>query len=458
VKSAAAALQLLIFLAAAVPARAVFEDLPFGARQLGFGGAAAGLEDTAAFLANPALPGALRKFETGASFLASERTPQGPADFSASGAWAVIPYGSYGRTGTFSAGGLVRDDNGVFTQKTMALSWSSWQLFRAGAGALDFGASFKFLQLTAENGGDSRAGAAVDLGAAYRPDGRRTVGFSALNVNRPSFAAGLLKDKAPLVLRLGVSERHEDFTLSLDLAQRTASGGNKGNTSLNPGFETLWRTRRAGLFFTRGGLALAERASALSAGLGWRRQSAELSYGLAVPLTGVIVPAHALTLALRFGDRDVESEYERLMRQEIKYRKDLTEALDEAAKREALLKNELLSMREEIEALGLRLKTTEEKKEAARDEQQRLETVIRRQAAAEAELKGLAEKRRLDKLAQLTYEFSLDWQNYLKLKAGGAPPDVRKGSLERMVSQYQAAGIDISQATLELRALLGAGK
>lgn len=441
----------------AVPARAVFEDLPFGARQAGFGGPAAALEEPAAFLSNPALPGAVRKFETGAGFLASERTALGPAEFSASGAWAVIPHGSYGRNGTFSAGGLYRSDSGAFTQKTLALGWSSWQLLRAGSGALDFGLNFKILQLTAVAAGESQAGAGVDAGVAYRPDGRRTVGFSALNVNNPAFSAGILKDKTPLVLRLGFSERHEDFTLSLDLANRTAAGGYKGNFSINPGVESLWRTRRAGLFFSRGGLLLAERASAMSAGLGWRRQAAEISYGLAVPLTGTIVPAHSFSVALRFGDRDVEAEYERLMRQEIKYRQDLSQALDEAAKRESLLKKELVSMREETDFLSARLRSTEEKKEQARDDKERLEAVIRRQAAAAAELAGLAEKRRADKLDQLLYEFSVDWQNYLKLKGGGAPADVLKASLERMVGQYQAAGIDISQATLELRSLIGSG-
>ena len=455
-----AAFLCLLSLAFASPARAVFEDLPANARQLGFGGAAAALEDSAAFLANPAMQGASRKFEMGAAFLSSERTTLGPAQFSVSGAWAVIPHGNYGQTGTFSVGALSREDSAARTQSTLVLGWSSWQLLRVGPGALDFGFNLKILRLAAAGGreGDTPSGAAIDLGAVYRPDGRRTVGFSVLNLNQPSFKTGLTADKAPLALHLGFAERHEDFILSLDLARRAGAGGYKGNFSLNPGIEHLWRTRRAGLFFTRGGLMLAERAYAMSAGLGWRRQSAEFSYGLALPLTGVIVPAHAFTLALRFGDRDVESEYERLMGQEIKYRKDLVESLDESAKRESLLKKELVSMREEIEALGLELRTTEEKRERVRDEKDRLETVVRRQAAAEAELRGLAEKRRADKLAQLSYDFSLDWQSYLKLKGGGAPRDVLKNALERMVGQYQAAGIDISQATLELRALISGGQ
>ncbi|MDP2866977.1 MAG: hypothetical protein Q8O90_12105, partial [Elusimicrobiota bacterium] len=281
-----------------------------------------------------------------------------------------------------------------------------------------------------------------------------SVGFSVLNLNNPSFDIGGLKDKAPMVIRLGVSERREDYTLSLDLARRTASAGQKGNVSVNPGVEHAWRSQRAGLFFSRAGLNLAERASALSAGLGWKHLASELSYGLSVPLTGAIVPAHSLTLALRFGDRDVGAEYERLIKQEIKYRKDLVEALDESARRENLLKSELASMKAEIDSLNSRLKDTVEQKASVTDEKERLAAVVRRQASAEAELKAMAERRKADKLNQLKYDFSLDWQSYLKLKGGGAPPDVLKSSLQRLLTQYQDSGIDISQATIELQALV----
>ena len=444
----------LLLLSLALPAFAVFEDLPAGARQAGLGGQAAALEDPLSLYGNPALPGSSRKFETGAHFLSSERTTQGPAEFAAYGVWALIPRMAYGKMGTLSVAGLYRDDGGVLTQKTISFGWSTWQLFRGPSGVLDLGANLKILQASASSGGDSAAGAAVDLGAVFRPDGGHALGFSVLNLNNPSFDVGGLKDKAPMVIRLGVSERREDYTLSLDLAKRTASAGQKGNISLNPGVEHAWRTERAGLLFSRAGLSLAERATALSAGLGWRHLASEISYGLAVPLTGVIVPAHSLTLALRFGDRDIGAEYERLMKQEIKYRRDLVEALDESARRENLLKEELASMKAEINSLTARLKDTQEQKATVSNEKERLAAVVRRQAAAEAELAAMAEKRKADKLAQLKYDFSVDWQGYLKLKGGGAPADVLKSSLQRMLTQYQDAGIDISQATMELQSLV----
>lgn len=443
-----------LLLLSALPARALFEDLPAGARQAGFGGQAAALEDPLSLYGNPALTGSTRKFETGAHFLSSERNTQGPGELSAYGAWALIPRMAYGKMGTLSLAGLYRDDGGLLTQKTISFGWGTWQLRRGQTGVLDLGANLKILQAAAATGGDSVSGVALDLGAVFRPDSDHALGFSVLNVNNPSFDVGGLKDKAPLVIRLGVSERREDYTLSLDLAKRTASYGQKGNVSVNPGVEHAWRTQRAGLLYSRAGLYLAERASALSAGLGWKHLAAELSYGLAVPLTGAIVPAHSLTLSLRFGDRDVEAEYERLIKQEIKYRKDLVEALDESARRENLLKQELASMKAEIDSLNARLKDTVEQKAAESGEKDRLAAVVRRQAAAEAELRALAEKRRADKLAQLKYDFSVDWQAYLKLKGGGAPPDVLKSNLQRMLAQYQDAGIDISQATMELQSLV----
>lgn len=440
-------------LSCAAPAAAVFEDVPAGARQLGFGGQAAALEDPVSLFANPALPGASRKFETGASFLASRRTTQGPADFSAYGAWALIPRMAYGRMGTLTLAGAHRDDNGLTTQNTIAFGWATANLLRTDAGLIDFGANLKFLRAAAP-GGDSQAGIGLDLGAVFRPDGRHTVGLALLNVNNPSFKLGTLKDHAPFVLRAGVSEKRDDYTLSLDVANRTASGGRKGNVSFNPGVEHVWRTERAGRLFSRAGLNLAERASALSAGLGWKHMASEVSYGVAVPLTGAITPAHCVTLALRFGDRDVEGEYERMIKQEIKYRKDLVEALDESARREGLLKEELASMKAEIDSLTVRLRDTQEQRASVTDEKERLAAVVRRQAAAEAELKALAERRRADKFNQLKYNFSSDWQSYLKLKGGGAPADVLRGSLQRVISQYQDSGIDISQATMELQQLV----
>ncbi len=431
---------------------AVFEDLPAGARQLGLGGQSAALEDALSFYANPALPGSRRKFETGGQFLSSDRSTQGPESVKAYGAWAVVPRMAYGRLGTLTLGWLYDEYGGSLKQKTLSLGWGTWNLIRGDSGILDFGANFKVLN--ASDGQDSASGAALDLGAVFRPDGSHTLGFSILNVNNPAFNVGSRKDHAPRVARLAVSERREDYTISLDLAARSASDGYDGNVSFDPGVEHVWRTERSGAFYSRAGLNLAERASALSAGLGWKHGPSELSYGVAVPLTAPISAAHSLTLSLRFGDRDLEDDYERLIKREIKYRKDLVEALDESTKREGMLRDELASMKTEIDSLSAQLRGEQAQKASVTSEKERLAAIVRKQQTAEAEFQALAAKRRADKLNQLRYGFSLDWEAYLKLKGGGAPSDVLKGSLQRMISQYQDSGIDISRATVELQGLL----
>jgi hypothetical protein len=441
-------------LACASPALAVFEDEPGDARQLGFGGQQSALEDPLGFWADPALAGVARKFETGGNFLSSDRTTQGPAGFDSYGVWALVPKMAYGRMGTLSIGGNYRADGGTMTEKTILFGWGTSNLLRTDSGLFDFGANFKIMRAAASSGNDSRSGIGLDVGSTFRPDERHTIAFSILNLNNPAFKVGGTADKAPLVLRAGVSEREDDYTLSMDLARRSASGGQGGNVSFNPGVEYLWRTERSGSVFSRAGLNLAARASALSAGIGWKHLATELSYGISVPLTGGIVPAHSLTLSLRFGDRDIETEYERMIKQEIKYRQDLVGALDESARREGILKDELASMKTEIDSLNSRLRDVQAQKAGMAEEKERLASVVRRQEAAAAELKALDEKRRADKLTQLRYDFSTDWQAYLKLKSGGAPPDVLKGSLQRIISQYQDSGIDISQATVELQSLV----
>ncbi|HAF94503.1 MAG: hypothetical protein A2X34_06465 [Elusimicrobia bacterium GWC2_51_8] len=433
----------------------MFEDTPPCAVSLGLANSGAALEAPGCAGLNPALSGSARKFVLNTDFLSSFRVGQGPADFKAYSVGAAFPLMSYGRLGTMGIGGSYRDDGGILTEKTMSFAAGTWQFLKTNSGMIDFGVNFKILQAAVVKGGESQAGAAMDLGALLRSGEGRTLGFSILNLNKPSFAVGTLKEKAPLSVRLGAAEKHEDYTIIFEAAQRTASGALPGNFSFASGVEHLWRTYRYGVFASRTGLFLARRASAVSLGLGFKRLASEISYSLSMPLTGEIKTAHALTLTLRFGDRDIEPEYERLMRQEIKYRKDLVMALDESAKRENILKDQLALLKIEIDGLSEELRASEEKKDEVRAAKEKLEAVIGRQRKAEAELKVLAEKRKSDKLNSLRFDFAGDWQSYLKLKSGGAPAEALKGTLQRLVGQYQDTGIDISQATIELRGLLG---
>jgi len=375
---------------------------------------------------------------------------------------------SYGKLGTMSFIGRYRDMGNGVTEKAFSLGYATWQMKKAAVGVIDLGANLKFMRLASAAAADSKMALGLDLGVLLRLNTRTSLGLSVLNVNSPSFKSGALDDKAPTAIRVGAAERTEDYSLTLDLGNRSAAGGLKSNFSLDTGFEYVWRTYRYGIFSSRTGLSLADKASFVSLGAGYRHLAAELGYSLLIPVNGVIVPGHAISVNVRFGDRDLETEYERLIKQEIKYRKDLVEALDESSRREGMLRDELTSLKEEVDKLTFSLKTALDQKMEVSQAREKLEAVIERSRRAEAELRSLEEKRRKDKLLleeksrkdkldRLQFDFSRDWTDYLKMRAGGAPSDVLKGALQRLISQYQSAGIDISQATVELQQMVKQG-
>ncbi|MBU2573100.1 MAG: hypothetical protein KKH28_03370 [Elusimicrobia bacterium] len=432
---------------------AAFEDIGLGARSRGLADSVTALGDINGVVLNPAVTGGARKFETGVHFEAGSRTSLGPGDFNSYAFNMTVPRITYGKLGTLSLLGKYNLGED-FSEKTLGIGYGTWQALKTGMGVVDFGANLKVMQAAAVKSGDSGMGLGFDLGALWRADSRRNLGLSLLNVNSPSFKIDAAKDKAPFTVRFGAAETTDDYTLTMDVSRRAAAGGAAANFSLNSGFEYVWRTYRYGLFCSRTGLSLAGRASFLSFGVAYKHLASELAYSLMTPLTGAILPGHALSLTVRFGDRDIESEYERLITQEIKYRKDLVGALDESLKRENLLKDELNSLKGEIDALNDKLKAAQEQKAEIVEAKEKMEVIMERQRRARNELKALEEKRRQNKLNQLRFDFSRDWQAYLKLKGGGAPKDVLKGSLQRLISHYQSAGIDISQATGELQGLL----
>ncbi|MFA6433180.1 MAG: hypothetical protein WCW52_00645 [Elusimicrobiales bacterium] len=449
----------------ASPLFAAFEDTGLGARMRGLGDSASALDDVGGAVLNPALPGFARKFETGAHFEAGTRSSLGPLDSDSYAFDAALPRRSYGKLGTMSVIGRYRTAGDGITEKSFSLGYATWQLKKASSGVLDLGGNLKFMRLASAASADSTMALGLDFGALWRINTRSSLGLSVLNINSPSFKSGALDDKAPLAVRLGAAEKTEDYALTLDLASRSGAGGRKSGYSLNTGFEYLWRTYRYGIFSSRTGLSLAEKASFASLGVGYRRPAAELSYALLLPVTGTIVPGHAVSLCVRFGDKDLETEYERLIKQEIKYRKDLVEALDESSRREGRLRDELEDLKGEIDKLSASLKTALEQKAEVSRARERLEAIVERQRRAEAELRSLEEKRRNDKLAleekdrqdkldRLRSDFAREWADYLRMRSGGAPKELLKGALQRLISQYQSSGIDISPATVELQGLI----
>ncbi len=433
---------------------AAFEDIALGARGEGLANSVTAVEGMDSIGINPAGFGGVRKFMSGTHFLSSYRTGAGDANFRSYAIGALVPKTFKSRNGTMGFLFRYRLNPGYTQEKTMQFGYSTWQLLRTKKGVLDFGGNFKMLGLTAIQSGDSASSFALDIGSILRLGDGKTVGLSFLNINSPAFDLAPITDKAPFTMRVGYAEDREDYLLSIDFVKRSGSSGSDGTYSLNSGYEYLWRTYKSGIFSTRAGLNLGDNSSSLSMGMSYKLVATEIFYSLSLPLTRTINAGHSLSLVIRFGARDIESEYERLIKQEVKYRRDLMEALDESAKREMILKNELNTLKEETDALKKQLNLEIKKTNKTSVAKKKLENIISRQQAASRELKRLEKKRKQNKLNQLRFQFSHDWQSYLKLKTGGAPNDVLKGVLGRIISQYQDTGIDISQATIELQRVI----
>lgn len=449
---------LIIFCAASARrARCAYEDAGLGARAMGMGNAFTAVGgDVSSFAINPAGLGGARKAEIGTHFFRTFRGPAGATDLSEMALGGVYPSAVSGRPGSFGVIGRVGTLKDFSRDKQLQFGYGTWQLLKTGWGVLDFGGGLKILQRQALAGGDSASAAAFDAGAVLRTGSRYAFGMSLLNINSPAMDLSGVKDKAPFAFRVGASDQGDDYTLSVELAQRAGSSGADGGYSLNSGIEYWWKTYRRGVLGTRTGVSLGNRSSVWAFGLSYRHLGAELHYGIMLPLSGTFNPGHAVSVLVRFGHRDAESEYERLLKQEMRYRSDLVEVLGEAERREKNLRTELAELRLQLEELQQQLKDRELRAEDALRARNKLERMMESQRKAEAELREIGKKREEDRLKSAAAQFNQDWESYLKLKSGGAPKSVLQGALQRILREYQGAGIDISPASMELRNVIGA--
>jgi len=445
---------LSFFVACGPSARAAFEDIPFTARGLGLADSLCAGSDLDSMVSNPASMGGRRKFGSGTSFLSSFRTPQGDANLRLYSFFAIFPKMLHGRNGSLGLLASYRQNPSFSREKKLQLGYGTWHMISSSYGVFDFGVNVKVLTLESIPSAQSQTNIAIDFGAILRLEDAKTLGLSFLNVNNPSFDVIDFRDKAPLVLKIGYKEEMEDYALSLDFSRRSSSSFSNRTYSLNSGFEYYWKLPKKGRLASYSGLNLGDNSSTLSLGAGYNVSARKISYSFQIPLTRSIKVGHSITLNMRFGAVDIESEYEKMIRQEVKYRKDLLKALDESARREMILRDEIDSLRKETEELKILLGKKEREKNKELAARKKLENVVRRQHEAQKRLKELEERRRRNKLNQLRFSFSRDFENYLRLKSSSPGKNVLRGMLERIIREYQGEGIDISRATIELQKII----
>lgn len=430
------------------PAKAFFGDYIYDAKTMGMGSASAAYESIFSFKYNPALAGGVREPSVAVSHGSSHFWPGGEGRYRTVSLDAVMP----SRIQVYNVGysfGYSSVYGGDYDQRAISLGAGSWHLRDFSSGeSLDGGINLRSLSLKGP-GGVSESGMAADMGALLRLQDYQ-LGFSMLNFKAPTFAkSGARASKS---IKIGVARLREDYSLCADLTKRNSPDN---NYTLSAGAERFFRTYGGGVISTFAGLGAGDNKSFASFGGGYKKMSYELFYSFALALNGPVTVANSVSFSFRFGSTEEETEYQRLIAMEMKYRRDLMTSLDQSEEARIKLRKELDDMRREIERLYDVIKNEKGKIAELEDAKKRLDEVVRRQNQSREELRLLEEKRRQERIRQMEENYSLDWKNYLKMKSSGASSSALKGYLQKLINQYQGSGVDISDATMEMRRLSG---
>lgn len=444
------------------PARAAFEDLGFGARAMGMGDAlTADAGELGAMTLNPAGLGQLRRSVLETGFRRQFQTPAGSRELDGMilGVAAPITHPSFpGALGAHWTYDGVDDDLALDRVLGLTLATRSWR--ELGPGTFDVGATLKALTRSGRRFGGRAKKAAVDLGAYYRWGEDRALGLSVLNINSPQVTAGPVDDAAPSVLKLGFVQSLRRFAVSLELSKREPSRGLGAGESGAIGVEHAWGTAKYGSFTARSGLILGGEARSWSLGGGWSALGTRLDYAVRIPIAGDKRWSHAVSLSYRFGAWDPEAEYERLITHELRYREELSRALEAAEIKQWKLAEELRVLREEITELRTTMALreaeaveTEERLKAAR-EKLKLKEIEERRAEAERRLESM--RREAERLRELDRKARHEeaMAGYRRVKEQGVSDLVLIDRLQQILREFKGQGVDLGEAHKELRRLM----
>lgn len=438
-----------VLLALALPGTsfAAFEDAGFGPRDIAMGGAFTAVVDDPGVLAyNPASLGQSSSLEASMAYLRQFHIPSGESDRDSARAGIVVPLRQEILNGGLGFDMRYDRRTAVGGDRAIGVMYGTRGLRETEGGGVDFGGGLKLLSSAFDSGGGSGNHLAIDMGTLYRFSDRYAFGASLLNFGSPKFKG----DRAPLTLKIGAAEQVRGVIFAADLTKRESSQSGNGQHTMALGFERWWATARAGQYALRSGMSLGEGTRTWSWGLGWRAQGARVDYSMTVPMTGTTRFGHGLSLSVRFGRADPEGEYEKLLSQELRYRRQLGEALEASSVKQWKLAEELNRLRVDMKNL---LSEVELKRASEVDAKRRLrELETRQQKAAETFEKVKADRESAARQVRVSL-FQEDWRSYQKAKLAGAADSVLLEKVGRILREYRDAGVDLSEASTELRRL-----
>ncbi len=406
---------------------------------------------------NPVSYGNIRHLTTTLSYANVNFQPYGKENSSLRVFSLYLPDVKYGKNFTyhFSYESSYPDNEKI---KILNIGGASYHLLDFEKDYLDVGVNFKKAEIY-ESGKKINKNF-YDIGFLARKNDY-LFGLSFLNFNSTYDSRGSLK--VFKVKKVSITRLWNDFSLGFDFALRDTKY-NYSNT-LSLAFSKLIRTYRYGYFRLTGGLTTGNKNNSFSTGIFYNRDVYELGLGGSIGLDKPSYFNNSISFTIYWGRRDVESDYERIIKREVKYRKDLMEELINATKREDKLRKEIAKMQAEIDDLVYKikllednLKTKDVEKNRIEEEKERikksLDAIVERQKRNEEELKNIEEKRKLEQKKLTETEFNREFENYLRLKSNNASKDVLINYLKKLILSYQDKDIDISRATIELQKLL----
>ncbi|MBI4051265.1 MAG: hypothetical protein HY400_02045 [Elusimicrobia bacterium] len=431
---------------------AAFDDIGFGARAAGLGGAFTAVDQDFSSLAyNPAGLGALKRPEIQSNFLNLFRIPAGEDRIEQMAFGGAYPLSGLAYPGAVGVEGRISTIRDRYRDREWGVGYGTYRWFDWGKGTLDGGVGLKALNRSLVNGTENKTAVAADLGGLYRIEERIIFGVSLLNINTPDLTVAGIQEKAPFAFKLGVAEKNRDFLLSLDFTQRAASGPQSAGYTIAAGAEYGWLPFRYGSVAARTGLSLGNGSKTWNLGASYRLMGMEFHYAFLLPLSSTFQMSHVLSLVLRFGESDPQEEYERVLRQEMRSREDLLKVLEASSQKEEKMALELENLQKEF---GLLRKKLETKSVEASESKERLKEISERHQKLEENLKAMKVHRKKVEEGEIESRFRQEWASYRKLKSGGAPTPVLRTTLERILKQYKGKGVNLGDVNLELRTLL----
>lgn len=347
-----------------------------------------------------------------------------------------------------------RNDFKNFNLDFKKIGFGTYHAFETEDSYMDVGFSLK----RASSFKEYKSRYLYDLSLLIRKD-QYLSGLSFENING---GYGSYRDGIPENKSFYISRFISDYIIGSSISHTRFE--DKSSVMLSLSASQIIRTYRYGYFRISTSMGFSSDIKKLSFGIFYNTDMWEFSWAISGMLNAPNYINSSVGITIYWGREDVESEYEKIIKREVKYRKDLLKELSDAAEREAKLKKNISQLSAQTDELKYKIEMIEKELEMERKNKEKLisekekaqsilNSIIEKQKKEKQELENIERKRKEEKTKLLQKEFDTEMERYRKLKLENSSKTVLINYLRKIISEYQDSGIDISEATLELMSL-----